>query len=134
MTSLPTLLQMEAGATFAFGFNWYKESVPATVPPTPGVAYNLLAPPAHGQMMVREKKETEVIFTISTDGPTPAIRFNAGGRVDILIPGSVTGLLAVKSAVYDLEITLGTPLIGGEPDIRRVISGPVKNSLGVTHG
>lgn len=125
MTAVPKNLFIEVGATFTFGFNWYREAVPHTNPPTAGVPYV----PVSALMHIRAKKDSPTpLLILRSEGLGPQITFAAAGRIDIaLTPVLTNALQGTSSAVYDLEVTLA-----GE-DVRRVLEGTVKISPGVTH-
>lgn len=132
MTAAVRDLYMEQGATFFDGFNWCHESDPPTNPPTAGEPYDLLDPPASALMQIRVAQGSPVLIDASSDGTNPMISFSTGGRVDIVIPAEDTDALIVKKAKYDLEITLGTPLPNGEPDVRRITQGSITINLNIT--
>ena len=124
-------LYLVQGATFTWGFTWYHEALPATVPPTMGLPRDLTGCTA--QMQIRRERGTDVLVDARSDGPLPMIVLGgSNGHVAITIPGGATEALTVKVAKYDIEVTLAEPLPNGQPDIRRLFKGPAEIDPNIT--
>lgn len=121
MTALPRQMNMEQGATFTTGWNWYRESDPLTIPPTQGLPYE----PVSARMQIRAKIDTPPMLDLSSTGPDPRIILGPDGRFDIRLRPADTSLLTA-GGVYDLFVTLP------DGDVRRLLFGKIKLSKGVT--
>lgn len=130
MTAVNRPLYVECGATFSLGFNWHRVQEPVTDPPVVGEPYDLTGCTA--QMQFRVKVDSAVLVEATSDNQM-IILGGPDGRVDVIIPGSVTeSIPGIKKALYDLEIVLAFPLSSGEPDIRRLMEGQVNFSPNIT--
>ena len=125
MTAVTKAFYIEQGATFSFGFNWHRESEPATVPPTAGVAYDVTGCVA--RMQIRKNQQGVTLVDASSAGVTPAITLGGlTGRIDVKLTDEMTDLLILKNSVYDLEIQM----VNG--DVHRLLEGAVTVSPNIT--
>lgn len=130
MTAIKKDLYIEQGTTFRMGFTWTKES--ATTPGTAGVPYDLTY--AIARMQVRKTQQQPVIVDATSIGPLPKLVLGgANGRIDLCLTDEDTDLIAVKAAVYDLEVEMssGGTIVGGG-DTFRLLQGAITMSPNVT--
>ena len=121
MTAVTKDLFIEQGATFALGFNWFRESTIVTG--EPGAAYDLTG--AIARMQVRTSQQSSIITEASTVNGK-IICGGPSGRVDIKLTAADTDLISVKGALYDLEVEM----VGG--DVYRLLQGKVVMSPNIT--
>lgn len=123
MTAQKLDLYIEQGATFTLGFNWSYAAVPATVPPTAGLAHDLTGCTA--RMQIRQFISTVVLVSATTENGCIVLG-GVNGRVDITLSATLTMALTLPAAVYDLEIAYPSGVV------LRILQGATTNDPNVT--
>lgn len=135
MTAQKRDLYIEQGATFDWGFTWYRALVDGDGNPIldangkvqPGQPYDLTS--AKARMQIRKKAGDPVLIEATTESPTgsPAIVLGgATGRIDIKLTAAMTDALDIKTGAYDLEVEFA------DGDVRRLFQGGVTVDPNVT--
>lgn len=135
MTAQKRDLYIEQGATFDWGFTWYRALLDVDGKPVldangniqPGDPYDLTG--AKARMQIRKKAGDPVLVEATTESPTgsPAITLGgATGRVDIKLTAAMTDTLDIKTGAYDFEVEFP------DGDVRRLWQGAVTVDPNVT--
>lgn len=106
MTAVDKPLYIEQGATFRLGFTWHAEGPVVDGVVTPGQALNLNGCAARMQIRASQGSAILVSATSETtgDGADRIYLGDLTGRVVVTLTDEDTDLLAVSTAVYDLEV------------------------------
>jgi hypothetical protein len=116
MAAAKLKLAIEQGATFRKTVTW-KAGVPSLPVDLTGCTARL--------QMRSEIASATVLVTLTTENGGIALG-GVAGTIELIITATATALLTFTAAVYDLEIILANS------DVRRLLYGPVTNSLEVT--
>lgn len=102
MTAAVRNLYIEQGANFTLAFTWYPSDPSAVPPPAPNDLTG-----ATGRMQIRTKQGGAILLNATTENGKIVLG-GAAGTVAIELSGADTEAIAVKSALYDLEITMAS--------------------------
>lgn len=119
MAAVKLKLLIEQGATFKKHMVWR-----AGEPLTP---VNLISATAR-MHVISSLDDPAILLTLTTENGGVTLGGDTGS-IDLYIPASITETITWEDAIYDLEIILpATP----EPDVRRLVYGPVHVSREAT--
>jgi FtsP/CotA-like multicopper oxidase with cupredoxin domain len=99
MTAAPRDLYIEQGAAFILSFTWYPGD-PATTTPNDLTG-------ATAAMQIRDK-QGGTIYVDATDANGKIVLGGVAGTIAIELDDADTNAILVKTAVYDLEVTLAS--------------------------
>ena len=116
MTAAPKDLKIEQGATYRLPFQWCAKNPDGSV----GAPHDITGWSA--RMQIREKVASETFLLEATTGNGRIALGGADGRITIVLDAETTMLLAVKKAVYDLELA-DTEL--PVPNVYRLLQGSI---------
>jgi hypothetical protein len=102
MTAAPRNLYIEQGAAFTLVFTWYPSDPTAVPPPAPNDLTGATA-----AMQIRAKQGAPILVD-ATDANGKIVLGGVTGTVAIELTADDTEMIPVRTAYYDLEITLAT--------------------------
>lgn len=117
MSAAPRNLYVEQGASWTLAFTWYPDD-PATSAPNDLTG-------ATARMQIRVRQGSPVLVDATTENGKIQLG-GTDGTVSIGLTAEDTDALAVKQAVYDLEIVMATGAVF------RLLEGKVKVGPNVT--
>jgi hypothetical protein len=126
MTAVNVPLNIEQGATYTRGLNWYQPGPVVDDVVTPGDPYPLFEDAWTARMQIRQTFGSAVLIEITTE--TGGIVLSEDGRLDWKFTDLETDLLVVKKAKYDLEVVGPAP----DFDVHRLLEGVVNVSPNLT--
>ena len=111
-------LSIEQGATYAFEIQWRNK--------TTLVPYDITGCTVN--MQIRRAQQSDVIVDASTTNGKITIVNAVEGRIGIKLKAADTSLLAVKEALYDIEVVFPN----ADSDTYRILEGKVTVSPNIT--
>ena len=111
-------LSIEQGATYAFEIQWRNK--------TTLIPYDITG--CIVNMQIRKAQQQPVIVDASTTNGKITIVNGAEGRIGVKLKSADTSLLAVKEALYDIEIVFPND----DLDTYRILEGVVNVSPNIT--
>ena len=118
MPAVKADLPIEQGATYAFEIQWRNK---ATLVP-----YDITGCTVN--MQIRKSQQSDVIIDASTTNGKITIVNGVEGRIGVKLKAADTSLLAVKEALYDMEVVFPN----ADTDTYRILEGKVTVSPNIT--
>lgn len=111
-------LYIEQGSTYAFELQWRNKQ---TLAP-----YDITG--CEVRMQIRKSQQSELIVDASTTNGKITIVNGLEGRIGVKLKSADTSLLAVKEAMYDIEVVFPN----ADEDTYRILEGKVDISPNIT--
>ena len=118
MPAVKADLPIEQGATYAFEIQWRNKDTL--------VPYDITGCTVN--MQIRKAQQSDVIVDASTTNGKITIVNAVEGRIGIKLKAADTSLLAVKEALYDMEVVFPN----ADTDTYRILEGKVTVSPNIT--